>query len=175
MQILTLHSWSNAFDFEKLLHSRETQLIICTASCALSHWGLAGSTALTQTCAARDHGFLPHFYCLTLPQCSLRQTISGRIPRHARKKKRKKRETYVLPRVCYLMNADRSDRWLQSQHSSQALWRGEFPPTSHCTRRHAVRRGVSVMAVMIWSQTSCFTRVGSPVVPSGTWKKKVQD
>lgn len=59
MQILTLRAWSNAFDFEKLLHTRETQLMICTASCALSHGGLAGSTALTQTCAAGDSGFFP--------------------------------------------------------------------------------------------------------------------
>ena len=84
MQILTLHSWSNAFDFERLLHTRETQLMIRTASCAVSHWGLAGSTALTQTCAARDRGFLPHFYCLTAtmqPQTA----ISNRIPRHTQK------------------------------------------------------------------------------------------
>lgn len=81
MQILTLHSSSNAFDFEKLLHTRETQLMIRSASCAVSHWGLTGSTALTQTCAARDRGFLPHFYCLTAtmqPQTA----ISNRIPRH---------------------------------------------------------------------------------------------
>lgn len=59
MQILTLRSWSNAFDFEQSsLHIRETQLMICSASCAVSHWGFAGSTALTQTCAARDRDSL---------------------------------------------------------------------------------------------------------------------
>lgn len=74
MQILTLHASSKAFDFEKPLHTRETQLIICTASCALSHWGLVGSTALTQTCAARDSGFFSSLLLSQMATIELLQT-----------------------------------------------------------------------------------------------------
>lgn len=126
MQILTLHSWSNAFDFEKLLHIRETQLMIRTASCAVSHWGLAGSTALTQTCAARDRGFLPHFYCLTATML-LQTAISSPIPRHREK-------TQLVPRVCYHANTGQSDCWLQSERLGEIAGRmywGFFSRSHH--------------------------------------------
>lgn len=173
MQILTLNSWSNAFDFEKLLHIRETQLMIRTASCAVSHWGLAGSTALTQTCAARDKGFLPHFYCLTatmLPQTAISNQII--IPQ----------KTQLVPRVCYLTNTGQSNRWLQSERFSE-ISRGISQV--FVLRWVAVRREVSLWRLLtFWSWASCFNRAGSPVLaltarnaPSGLWnssKKKTK-
>lgn len=170
MQILTLHSWSNAFDFEKLLHTRKTQLMICTVSCAVSHWGLAGSTALTQTCAARDRGFLPHFYCLTatmLPQTA----ISNWIPHHT--------ENITCP-SSLLLYEHRPIRLLTAIWAPQ--WKGEylgFSPTLYFVRwLHVVRREVSRWQLLtLWSWASCFNRVGSPAlfltvrnVPSGIWK-----
>lgn len=163
MQILTLHSWSNAFDFEKLLHTRETQLMICTASCAVSHWGLAGSTALTQTCAARDRGFLPHLYCLTatmLPQTA----ISHWIPCHT--------ENITYP---YLMNTGQSDGWLQSKDLCEVA--SGIALLCWFFYRDRWLCVVSVTVVNVVRLSSCFNKVGSPVLvltvrnmPPGLWK-----
>lgn len=155
MQILTLHSWSNAFDFEKLLQIRETQLMICTASCAVSHWGLAGSTALTQTCAARDRGFLPHFYCLTATML-LQTAISNQIPHHT---ENTTSPLSLLPherRPISLVTAIWAPQWNCQENILGFL--------SHCLALGCfVLSGERWRFLTLWSWASCFNRVGSPV------------
>lgn len=161
---------------KKLLHTRETQLMICTASCAVSHRGLAGSTALTQTCAARDRGFLPHFYCLAatmLPQTA----ISNRIPSSHRKHNLSLES--VASRTQANHTAIRAPRWIFREERLGFLSLS-LSPTLRCVMwLRVVRREVSRWRLLtLWSWASCFNKSWKSSrsfltvrnVPSGLWK-----
>lgn len=145
MQILTLRAWSNAFDFEKLLHTRETQLMICTASCALSHGGLAGSTALTQTCAAGDSGFFP---TLSLSHTTTMRPLLTPSPHRTGKKKSPK---FSLESLTSRMRAGRSVR-LHSEIKKDFL--------VLCSWMPAVCRGM-VPWWVLWKQGCFFNSEGT--------------